>query len=330
MKNILIAVTGEDTGRPDVCDAFICRDAVAEALKSRGWRVESLSVSEGDLAVPDRLIKRIKSFFPCCVFNLFEGFTSDSSAEIAFARILERARAAFTGNGSRTLELCRDKDATRKVLRGKSVPVASGLVVRSLDQLPDISRLLPVFIKPCCEDGSLGIGNDLPARTVDEAHRILQKYLPRFPEGMLVEEFLDGNEYQVAVLGNDNYETLGVAMIDYAQCHSDSYLSYNSKWDESDPAYRQIAPRDGIVKDESLLNQLFDYARRAGAATGCRGYFRVDMRARGEEVLVLEVNPNPAITPDSGFMRQARFAGLDYADVIERIVAEACRRRERL
>jgi len=322
---VLIAVGLEATGRADVLDVLRCTQSLESVFKGMGVPVEKLYVRTEDFPRLDRVREAISSRLPARVFNLFEGFSSDAGTEISFARMLENLGVPFTGNPSKTLAKCLDKDGAKRLLERNAIPVPRGIFLRDLEGRPWSGLDFPLFIKPCFEDGSVGIERDCLVRKEESLERILRQKLDEFPKGIILEEFIPGREFNVGFLGAPPYEVLGVSMIDYSRYSGRvPFLHYDSKWDPSCAEFHEIMPvlEEGIAS--CLRKRLVDTARRAGEILGCRGYFRVDLREREGFPYVLDVNPNPDINEDSGFSRQGRNGGYSYPQVVERILAYAC------
>lgn len=327
---VLVAVGIEDGGRPDVTDGLRCRSHVIEALSHLGIpaapldiRREDLSGARSETAFVTQLRERPLS----CVFNLFEGFSDDSSLEHEFCRFLEASGLPYTGNGPGALAACHDKARARVLLEKAGVPVPNGICVRRPADLSGVDFPAPFFVKPAREDGSVGIDGSSLVRSRGELEGVVSRKLSQFPDGLVVEEFLAGREFSVAFL-EGNPDPVGISVIDYDRFPELSpYLNYASKWDQTAPDF-VISPRSAEHLPHSLLRRIGALAARSGAILGCRGYFRADIREKrlGGDLRVIDVNPNPDISSDAGFARQAGEAGIPYSDLIARIVALAIER----
>ncbi|MDP2923854.1 MAG: ATP-grasp domain-containing protein [Candidatus Omnitrophota bacterium] len=322
-KKILIVVEKEQTQRKDLVDTLRCRDSVEEVFLDKGICVDTLYLEKKDFENLKNIKEKIYNSKADCVFNLFEGFSDDSAKEAEFAEILEEMQVPFTGNPSSTLGLCLDKERTKNILRESKILVPQGKFIKYLEELSVDSFNFPVFIKPCCEDASLGIDKDSLANTKEDLHRTVSKKIKEFPKGLLVEEFLAGKQYSAAFLGDFPYEALGISFIDYSLYKNlPSYFTYASKWDMSCDEFKILMPSVSKV-DDDLKKTIIDIARKTAKTLGCRGYFRVDLRESRGELFVLDVNPNPDINCDSGFMKEAYVKGYTYAIAIEKILALA-------
>ncbi len=317
---IAVLAGRESTLRADVLDVLRCRQSVLRTLEERGYRGISLDIYPRDLQNRGKgFLKKLEKLNPSCVFNLFEGFSFDASSEILVCSLLERSGIPFTGNGSRPLELCLDKDKARRRLAVAGLPVPRGYALKRGQRRTVPSLNYPLFLKPQHQDGSLGIRETSLVRTPQELERHAALLLEEFPQGILVEEFLSGAEYSVAFMGNREYRPLGVSVILY-EGGKFSFLNYDSKWTPESREFQEIAVLPESHVSPHMKELLFSLAARAGRSLGCRGYFRVDFREQGGIPHIIDVNPNPDINEDSGFVRQCGGRNISYGDLVEQLV----------
>jgi len=315
---ILVAAAVEPEARLDVADALEARAWVCHALEEAGWTAETWDITPTLLASTERVFGHLEKTGAACVFNLFEGFGTDSGAEHRFRALLEQAGTLCTGNPAAVLETCLSKEAVSSLLRENGIPVPEGKSILpggSLFLLDDLS--LPLFLKPLREDGSVGIdGDSLVTDRKDLARRAADK-LRFFPEGVRAEEFLPGKEYSVSCLGNGPYFVPAVSVIDYGKWNAGRpFLDYGSKWDPASPLYDLVPePAEG-----TMMERAKQLASEAGKTLGCRGYFRADLREKDGTLYVIDVNPNPDMGSGGGFLRQCREGGMEKEEVAARIV----------
>lgn len=318
---IVIVLAQEDKARNDTLDVLRCMTSIEESLLEKGIEVETLYINKEDLKYPRQAEEKILALNPKCIFNLFEGFSDDARKEIDFVRLLEKIGFPFTGNTSSAVELCLHKGSAKAVLKKENVPVPNGLLIRKKEDLKADFLNFPLFLKPCFEDASVGIDEYSLAENKKELRKNLERKLKDFPEGVIVEEFICGREYSAGFLGNYPYETLGVSVIDY-RLHENPlpFLTYNSKWETKSDEFKASVPSLNGNIDVGLRERILEVSIKAGCVLGCKNYFRVDLRQRGDDIFVLDVNPNPDINQDSGFMKQAYSKGYSYCQVIEKII----------
>lgn len=321
-KKILVAVGIGNYKSEDTDAVFKCRDAVMDGLLSLGYNASSFEIHQKIFSkTPETVISDIRNISPDCVFNLFEGFCGKADSEAKFARMLEEENIPFTGNTSSALEICLDKDKTKQILLENNIRVPEGIMVRTLSDLDGKDISFPVFVKPAFEDASVGIDKRSFAGNSNELYDAVTKKLSSFPSGLIVEEFIPGKEYNAAFIGEYPYEHLGISSLDYdnhPECPN--YLNFNSKWKDGAVEYEKLMPRVLNKKDPDYRNDIIEISRNAAKALGCSRYFRVDLREKDGDLYVLDVNPNPDISPDSGLVRQAASKGIDYPGVVERIL----------
>lgn len=323
-KLILITTIQPDTNEKDVSEVLRCADDVKKTLLKKGFYVQTIHIKKEDFYHLSNLEKKIKTINPKCIFNLFEGFKTDSKTEARFAKILETTGIPFTGNNSTTLEICLNKNKVKDILGKNNIPVPKGVFIKDIHELNPNLFNPPVFIKPCFEDASIGIEEDSLVTKPQYIYKTAARKLKHFPQGIIIEEFIPQEEYNVCFLGHFPYKLLGTAILDYRQ-HSnfEPFLTYNSKWEETSRAFKTLTPSCGENIANDLKQQLLTLSATAGKLLGCQSYFRVDLRRREKQLFILDVNPNPDINTDSGFMRQAGHAGFHYDDIIEQILTFA-------
>ncbi len=320
-NSALIVVADDILGRNDITDAWRCAQAVKRSLDEEGFLVDIAGITKEDFIDHDRILSKISRPNLSFVFNLFEGFSDDSFKEAELVRILEEANVAFSGNSSYTLRTCLNKWDVRNTLAANGITVPRALTVKEGCNTNMQTDFFPVFIKPIHEDASVGI--DRYSLVTDPLclPKVLEKKLGDFKAGLIVEEFINGKEYNVGLLGQYPYEVVGISTIDYSKYPQYlPFLTYDAKWDQNCPEFRKIIPAVDNDFSQELTQRLVDIAKAAGRLFKCRGYFRVDMREKDGEFFVLDVNPNPDINQDSGFIRQAFHSGYSYNEIIKKIV----------
>lgn len=300
---------------------------VEQALADAGH--EPLAVPVGDdLPGTLALLARLR---PAAVVNLCDDLPGSSAHEMHFAGALELLGLAYTGSPPLALGLCRDKVKTKLILRGHGIPTAPFVAADAADAATaDLGSLrYPVIAKPADEDGSLGITDAGVAQDEAGARRAIAAVGARYGR-VLVEEFIEGRELNVPLFGNDPPRVLPVSEIDFSGLPAGlpHICGYAAKWDAADPRYAGTVGICPAPLPESLLELLRHWSALAFAALGLRDYARIDWRlspTRGP--MALEANPNPDLSPTSGFLRSLRAAGLDYPELVAGLVEAALARR---
>jgi D-alanine-D-alanine ligase len=303
--------------------------AIAGSLAGAGYRPEVIAVGR----VTADLIRRLLELAPRFAFNLCEEIDGDSGMEMAFAGLLELLGIPFTGSDSFALGLALDKFRVKQLLEAEGIPVPLGGICRpgSTSMFPPGMKF-PVIVKPGREDASLGVNGDSVCATAEEVGRQVRYIHDVYRQEALIEEFLDGREFNVSVIGEEEPEVLAVSEIDFARlpANEPKIVSYRAKWDEMSAQFGGTTPICPAAIPEGMKERIDSIALASYRAVGCRDYARVDMRTDASgAVYVLEVNPNPDLSPQAGFAGAARAAGFSYADIVLRISESAIARGDR-
>jgi D-alanine-D-alanine ligase len=300
--------------------------AIEESIRNGGFHPCVLAV---DYFSRD-LIQTLLDISPRFIFNLCEELNGKSELEMCVAGMLELMGIPYTGSDPFALGLALNKFLVKQILRSAGIPTARGFV-RYPGQRRAIPRGMrfPMLVKPSRQDASLGINSKSVCHDAESLEKQIQYIHDVYEQEALVEEYLDGREFNVSVIGDRNPEVLAISEIDFSGLPDGEpkIVSYRAKWDEDSPMYSCTKPICPASVTKRIENRIKDIAIRSYRCIGCRDYARVDMRmdARGS-LYVLEVNPNPDIAPSAGFARAARAAGYSYPEIILRISEAAMER----
>ncbi len=303
------------------CDAACIRDA----LNSSGFDATCLSVGDnlGDF-LPSLLASQ-----PHVVFNLAETVLGESALESSVPRLLDFLHFPYTGSGPAAIELCLDKMRTKMALHACAIPTPGWQVFDSAN--PNLFSLsFPVIVKPLREDGSIGIHACSVVRDAIALERQVQWVQDKYRQPALVEAYVGEREFNVSILGNEEPIVLPLCEIDYSGMPPEQpkIVSFKAKWNPESPEYQGSMPHCPAAIPASLARSIEAIAMAAYSACGVRDYGRVDLRWDGQnDPVVIDVNPNPAISLDTGFVLSANKGGLNYAEMLEKIVGYAMRRR---
>jgi len=299
--------------------------AVLKALFRLKHQGELIPLGNDLLAFGKRLVK----FKPDLVFNLCEAFWGNARQEMNIAGFLEMLGIPFTGSRSLCLGLSQDKARTKDLLLQKGLPTPRYVLVRPEEHYPHLNNLsFPLIVKPRFEDASQGIDAASVVEDTVAAMKRVHYVHEVYRQGALVEEFIEGRELNVAILGDRQLKVLPVAEIQFAKELIRPIVCFDGKWQPESASYQgttPVCPAKLTAKQDLLVR---DVALRAYKFLECRDYARVDMRLRDGKPYILEVNANPDISPDAGLARAARVAGIRYPEMIERILNMAVQRKE--
>jgi D-alanine-D-alanine ligase len=255
------------------------------------------------------------------VFNLFEGFPGFPETEAWLPEILTKRRIAFTGCTSATLSLALNKGMTKDLLRASGISTPSHQVL-TIDNISTFHLRFPCIVKPLAEDASHGLNENSLVTDLESLSRQVKLIVESYGRQALVEEFLDGREFNATVLGTTDCIVLPISEITYTlPPDKPKILTFAAKWDQNSIYYKCTPVVCPAKIDELEKKRISEVALSAFRVMGCRGYARVDMRLDKNGVVnVIEVNPNPDISPNTGAARQAKAAGMTYAQFIEKII----------
>ncbi|MBI3961784.1 MAG: ATP-grasp domain-containing protein [Deinococcus sp.] len=308
---------------PDDADAIaeaeseVAARGVAETLAHLGYRTQVLSIDDDTAGA----VRRLKRLAPDLVFNLCEAIMGDTSLEGAFCGLLELLRLPYTGAPPLALALCRDKPLTKLALAGAGIPTPRFTVVRPGEHFSG-SLTYPLIVKLAREHGSASICADSVGYDATAVNRRIAYIHQHYGQDGLVEEYIEGREIKVTLLGYQDPEVLPIEELDLSALPPGvpRVVGYEVNWLESSPLYgldRAVCPAD-LPPD--LAERIRDIARRAYTLIGCRDYGRVDIRLKDNVPYVLEVNANPDIAPGTGITIAAQAAGLDYPALVGKVV----------
>ncbi len=303
--------------RPDEQDTVDTALAIAAALRRGGYGSEVV-----DIGTDFKPLARLAARRPMLVFNLVEAVGGDGSRAAQPIREMERLGLSYTGASASASELTLSKVGTKNLLADHGIPTPRWWTDPST--VPSDAR---VIVKSDSEHASLGIDAASIVAGADAAAEAAWR-TARFGSRFFAEEFIEGREFNVAMIGEKgDAEVLPMPEIvfDGLPAGRPRIVDYEAKWDAASHAYHHTPRRFGVeAREPALAAELARIARAAWGAAGLNGYARVDFRVdMGGRPLVLEINTNPCLAPDAGFVATAAEAGMSYDALILRIVRAA-------
>jgi D-alanine-D-alanine ligase len=193
----------------------------------------------------------------------------------------------------------------------------------------DENLLFPLIVKPSREDASIGIDHASIVYNANELRKRVRYVIEQFDQPALVEEYIDGRELNVAVLGNRKLEALPISEIDMSTLPKDypRIITYNAKWLKGTAEYEHTRGVCPALLPPELETRMKALAIEAVQLIGTRDYARVDFRlSKDHKPYILEVNPNPDISDEAGFARSARAAGYTFDTMVQKIIETALER----
>jgi len=299
---------------------------VASTLREAGHEVRPLGVENELKPIRDE----IESWKPDVVFNLLEQFHGEAVYDQNVASYLELLRMPYTGCNPRGLVLARGKDLSKKLLIYHRIPLPAFAVFPLRRKIRRPPRLaFPLIVKSLNEDASWGISQ---ASVVDSDEKLAERVSfihDNFGTPAIAEQYIEGRELYVGVLGNERLRVLPVWELKFGSMAEGAWAIATEKV-KHDPNYqKRLGIADGPAKDlaPELCARIQRMAKRVYRTLQLDGYARVDFRLSADGIpYFLEVNPNPEIAESQEFATAARHDGLGYADLLHRILALGLRR----
>lgn len=309
---------------PDELDTLIAADAVAAALKANRHQVELAPFTTD----PERFRKLMDGAHADVVFNLVEGVDGLGQHAPVAPKMLFEYGAVFTGAEEAAMAMTNDKPSTKRKLLDAGVPTPGWAEPPEWSGLQDATYI----VKSSLEDASHGLDDGCVVKGIEKIKTRASDCYKKFGGKWFAEEFVDGREFNIAVLQGPN----GPLVLPMAEMVFEAWpadrpriVGYTAKWDDASFESVQTVRHFGVeTREPELAAALKRMCERCWEIFDLTGYARVDFRVAADgRPLVLEINTNPGIAPDAGFAAAAAQFGLSYGQLIERILEAAWYRR---
>jgi D-alanine-D-alanine ligase len=300
-------------------------EIVCQVLTAAGYTTSRLAVSRD----PGTLLAGLRQERPDVVFNLFEGTAEHADNETYAAGLLQWLGLPFTGSPAEALALARNKPLAKTLFRGAGLPTAAFVVVDRLP-VPDFPLRWPVIVKPGAQDASVGLDQGSVVHVMDKLGERVAALLERYGPPVLVEEYIDGRELVVGLIEAPALRPLPVGEILFEEKREGYWpiVTYAAKWAPDSREYQATPPRYPADLPTALAKRVQELAVAAFRLVGCRDYGRADFRvSKAGEPFLLEVNPNPDLSPDVGLAAGLRAQGLAHSRFLVQLVQNALDRR---
>ena len=301
---------------------------VARALRKQKHSVSIFGV-HGDVK---KLISGLSRRRPDLVFNLMEMWRDDVTGDIPVVGLLELLGLKYTGSGPGELYLAQDKALGKKILAFEGIGFPRFAVFSKNADLETGGNLrMPLFVKPLRMDASIGIDRQA---LVSDAMAMMKRVVTiheQLNDSALVEEYIEGREFYVGVIGNQTPVALPPIEVDFSGLPEGApkVLDSKAKWDERSKEYKGTRSVLAQLPDE-LRARLQKVSVDAYRALRVRDYGRVDLRlTETGDIYVIEVNASCYLERGSEFAMAAKATGIEYVDLIKRIVDLAMERYKR-
>jgi len=300
---------------------------IEATLNSRGYRTEFL-----DFNNIDKVFNELKRSDIDLVFNVCERINDSSLLEPHVAALLDILQVPYTGSNPFTLGLCIDKIRVKKLLAYHNIPTPDWDYAYTVDDKIRNDLEYPLIVKPANTDNSIGITNE--SVVVDEPglKKQIKKIIIDLNSPALIEEYIEGDEYDVPILGSDENDLRVMPLVrsifDRMPKGKWHIFSYDSKYGEKDfknSGITQQYPAKGVNK--KLISLITEISLDTYNILDCHDYGRIEVRVdENDNPYVLELNPNPSINIGNCLPKAAELAGMDYGDFIEEIIRMSIKR----
>lgn len=291
-------------------------DVIASAIESCGFKVKRI----GNVS---SLLEKIDNLNVDIVFNISEGL-SGRNRESQVPILLEMAGIPFVGSDALTLSLTLDKIMAKKIFLAEKITTPKFFEVKNIDALLNTDHFeFPLIVKPRFEGSSKGLSDDSRVENWEELKRQTEHIINTYKQPALVEEFICGQEFTVAIIGNDPGQVMPIVQIKI-----DGRLKLNDKFYTfariSSDRLEYICP---VRIKQDLKNKLSQLALKTYNAVECRDFGRVDFRVDNQgNIYVLEINPLPSLSTEDVFSLVAKEIGITYEKIIGKILDSALKR----
>ncbi len=319
----------DDTKDIDLSEKSFIRELnkVKTSLSKYFKVVDSLAIDRD----VQKTINNINAFNPDIIYNFVESVEGISSYEWCMTGLFQLLGYEFTGSTPIALGNCLNKDRTKSILLARNVTTPGNLVLtpKSRFTAKDITLRYPIILKLNSEDASIGISEFSVVNNYGELRKQFFFLSETYKQNIILEEYINGRELNVAILGG---KVLPVSEIEFNSLPGQlpKIVTYDSKWIEDSIYYENTKPVVPAKLNNKLKNKIEKVALTAYEALNCRDYARVDIRLSKRGIpFVIEVNPNPDVSSDSGFARAAASDGISHEELLHTIASFALNRKRK-
>lgn len=296
----------------------IVAEKVAQALQEKKANVKLMGINEHS-------IKSILKIKADCIFNLIEWTGLEIGLTERAFECIKSLQIPYTGATEENYLLTSDKVAMKKTLDMLKLPTAMWQSFLTGDE--SVRRFsYPVIVKPALEHCSVGISNDSIADDAADLVPKVRSLLKKFTQPILVEEFLDGREFQATLIEiNGRPHVLPIEEVVYDNENNVKFLTFDGKWNSEHDDYKSVEI-EFVKDDDKLRKKIEKISLKAFDEMKFRGYARFDIRMKNNKIYFLETNANPNLYDplEAGSVSSYQAAGMTFADFIWNIVESAC------
>lgn len=264
---------------------------------------------------------------PDLVFNLSEAFNGNRDFEPNMTALMQLIGVPFTGAGPMSLQLCKDKGLTKVILGYHRIRTPRFVVAKKSHPPRSLKKFqYPAFIKPLQLESSEGISQVSYVENEKDALARVKFIHDRLEVDAIIEEFIDGRELYVSVLGNEKLAVFPPRELFFKEIPDDEpkFATFRSKWDQEYRRKWGIDTGWAAAMPEPTQKKLNDVCKKIYRLLHIQGYGRIDLRIKENgEIYFIEANPNPSIAKQEDYALSANKGGLEYDDLIAKIISLA-------
>lgn len=317
-----------------IAPTTIDQDLTAE-FKTEDWKTEANVLRAlGELGHPtehlaifdnlELLQQKLQQFQPDVIFNLADQFKNNRSFDQNIVSFLAMQGIPFTGCGSTGLTLCKHKGISKKILGYHRIHVPDFVTIARGKRIARPKRLkFPILVKPLKEEASLGISQASFVESDEQFKERVQFIHEKYDSDVIAEEYIEGRELYVSVLGNHKLQVFPIRELVFEQVPPEEpkIATYKAKWDEQYRKKWGLINRFAEGLDAAVVHQIGQVCKRIYHLLTIDGYARIDLRLNSmNEVYFIEANPNPVLAADEDFAQSALQSGVQYPQLIDRIL----------
>ena len=306
----------------DYQDALQETDCLIDALRQLGHPVLPVCIQNGELE------SAISGYNPdeYVVFNWCEELPGVPHSEYQAALILDRMGFTYTSADSQALILSQDKIRIKTLLQKANISTPAWRVYTNTEV--DHWESFPAIVKPAFEHCGVGISRDSVCQSMAELTQRINYVITQLGEPAIVEDFIDGREFHIGVIGNEPPRMLPPAEIDYSQFEDihDRLCTYEANFDKTSQAYQLTMPKLPVDLSRDELSRLEEIVIAAYQITACRDYARMDVRLRNGVFYLLDVNHNADFSSENSLVQAAGLVGLSYGQLGSYMITLAAER----
>jgi D-alanine-D-alanine ligase len=304
----------------DSIERWIPEDIIEfeQALKKIQAQIKARGISVKTAMVSDNVEKALSGFDPktVVVFNWCDALNFNDKDSYKIAQELERLHFCYTGSSADAIKLSENKIQVKEILLKNNISTPRYKIFHDTHDVSSWT-IFPAIVKPAGEHCSNGITKDSVVDTREELAKRVDYVLGEFSHGVLVEEFISGSEYMVAIWGANDFEVLPIVELNYdaVSDYHERIYSFDAKWNPNATVFTAIKQRCPAQVSANMELEIKSLAVRAFKALGCDNYGRLEIRVKDDVPYVIDINPNSDMMGPNEMILAAEKLGYSHGDI---------------